>query len=138
MTIKQFTIRDLGAFIPNEYSNPDEIFPLFMDAKYQVQTLWGDNGLVRAIICFRNYWGTCWSCFVLIAQDFGAYDACLLRGLIDQYMVQHGATRVQTESRATDTLRRWHKFLGFNLEGTRRKMMFNMDYDAWAIVREEG
>lgn len=138
MTIKQFTIRDLGAFIPNEFSNPDEIFPLLMDAKYQVYTLWGDDGLVRAIFCFRNYWGTCWTGFVLLSANFGATDACMLRGLIDQHMVEKGATRVQTESRATAVLRRWHRFLGFTLEGTKRKMMFNMDYDCWAIVREEG
>ena len=52
-------------------------------------------------------------------------------------MAEHRAVRLQTESRANETLRRWHRFLGFTQEGTKRKMMFNHDYDCWAIVREE-
>ena len=127
---------DLGAFIPNEYSNPDEIFPLFLDARYVVQTLWGENNLVQAIICFRNYWGNCWSCFILIAKDFKLFTACFLRNLIGRYMVEQGAVRLQTESRADEVLRKWHRFLGFTHEGTKRKMMFNQDFDCWAIIRE--
>jgi hypothetical protein len=137
MKITPFNLKDLGAFIPNEYSDPDEIFPLFLDARYTVQTLWGEDGLVQAIICFHNYWGSCWSCFVLIARDFRLFNAYLMRNLIDRYMAEHGAVRLQTESRADDTLRAWHRFLGFKHEGVKKKMMFNQDYDCWAIVREE-
>lgn len=137
MRIKPFDIKDLGAFIPNEYSNPDEIFPLFLDARYNVQTVWGPDGLVQAIICFRNYWGACWSCFVLIAENFQLFNSCFLRNLIARYMDEQGAVRLQTESKADETLRKWHEFLGFTHEGVKRKMMFNQDYDMWAIVREE-
>lgn len=135
--IKQFQITDLGAFVPNQHSNPDEIFPLFMDGRYQVQTLWGDNGLVKAIICFRNYWGNCWACFVLVAHDFTASDTDKLRQLIELYMLEYKAARLETFSRADETLRHFHRFLGFKHEGLKRKMMFNQDYDSWAIVREE-
>lgn len=136
MSSSPFKITDLGAFIPNEYSNPDEIFPLFLDARYNLVTLWGDDGLVQAIICFRNYWGRCWSCFVLIAKHFLPANAHRLRELIAHYMDEHKAVRLQTESRATSVLWKWHEFLGFTYEGTKRKMMFNQDYDCWAIVRE--
>lgn len=137
MTVKPFNIADLGAFVPNEYSNPDAIFPLFLDANYVVRTLWGEDGLVQAIICFRNYWGHCWSCFVLLAKNFLPGNNCRLRELMNRYMVEHDAIRLETTSRAETTLRRWHEWMGFTLEGTRRKMMFNCDYDMWAIVREE-
>lgn len=136
MTIKPFIMTDLGAFIPNEYSNPDEIFPLFMDARYEVHTMWGDDGLVQAIICFRNYWGNCWSCFVLIAKGFIPSNNQRLRDLIRCYMIQHNALRLETISRADEILRKWHQFLGFTHEGVKRKMMFNQDYDVWSIVRE--
>lgn len=134
--IKQFNIKDLGAFLPNEYSNPDEIFPLFLDARYEVMTIWGNDHLVKAIICFRNYWGRCWSCFVLISESFNKADAVKLRELMMRYMDERKAVRLQTESRATATLRSWHEFLGFTCEGIKRKFMFNQDYDCWAIVRE--
>ena len=136
MTIKPFKITDLGAFVPNEFSKPDEILPLFLDSQFEVQTLWGDDGLVQAIICFRNYWGKCWSCFVLIAWNFKPFNAHQLRTLISRYMDERAAVRLQTESRAVPALRKWHKFLGFEHEGIKRKMMFNNDYDCWAIVRE--
>lgn len=134
--IKQFNIKDLGAFLPNEFSNPDEIFPLFLDAKYEVMTVWGIDNMVRAIICFRNYWGRCWSCFVLISRDFNKSDANRLRELMLRYIDERKAVRLQTESRSTPVLRKWHEFLGFKLEGIKRKMMFNQDYDCWAIVHE--
>lgn len=134
--ITPFKLSDLGAFIPNEFSNPDDIFPLFLDAKYEVLTLWGRNKLVQAIVCFRNYWGSCWSCFVLIAKNFEPANASGLRDLLTQTMIDRKATRLQTESRSNATLWRWHEFLGFTYEGTKRKMMFNNDYDCWAIVRE--
>lgn len=134
--IKQFHIKDLGAFLPNEYSNPDEIFPLFLDARYEVVTVWGEDYLVKAIVCFRNYWGRCWSCFVLISESFNKADAVKLRELMMRYIDERHAVRLQTESRSTDTLRKWHEFLGFTHEGIKRKFMFNQDYDTWAIVRE--
>lgn len=134
--IKPFNIRDLGKFLPNEYSNPDEVFPALVGKNYTVQTLWGKDGMVQAIICFRRYWGDCWACFVLIAKNFTIAKSGILRKLIREYMEEQGAVRLQTESRANDTLRKWHRFLGFTHEGTKRKMMFNLDYDMWAIVRE--
>lgn len=136
MTIKPFKITDLGAFIPNEYSNPDEIIHLLNDARYNAMTLWGENGLVQAIICFYNYWGNCWTCFVLVAKEFVQANNHRLRELIRCYMLQYNAVRLQTDSRANDVLRKWHQFLGFSHEGTKKKMMFNQDYDCWAIVRE--
>lgn len=135
--MKEFNIRDLGAFIPNEYSNPDEIFPLFQDARYTVRTLWGDDGMVQAIICFRNYWGRCWSCFVLISDKFAPANAARIRGLIQQYMKEQKAMRLETVSRADETLHKWHQFLGFTHEGIKRKYMFGKDYDCWAIVEED-
>lgn len=137
MTVKPFHISDLGAFLPNVHSSPDDIFPLFMDANYVVRTLWGRDGLVQAIICFRNYWGRCWSCFVLIGKNFLPANYARLRDLMHEYMVEHAAVRLETISRAEPTLRRWHAWMGFTHEGTKRKMMFNQDYDCWAIVREE-
>lgn len=136
MTVKPFQISDLGAFIPNKFSSPDDIFPLFFDANYEVRTLWGDDGLVQAIICFRNYWGGCWSCFVLIAEHFIPNNYYNLREMMHSYMIERNAIRLETTSRAIPSLRKWHIWMGFTLEGTKRKMMFNQDYDCWAIVRE--
>jgi len=135
--IKPFAFSDLGAFIPNEYSNPDDVLTLLVSGDYEVQTMWGDDGLVQAIICFKCYWGRCWNCFVLIAKNFIPSNLIILRLLIGSYMHERKAIRLQTESRSEPILRRFHEVLGFTLEGTKRKMMFNKDYDMWSIIREE-
>jgi len=134
--IKQFNKTDLQYFIPNEYSRPPEPLIVLEAPDSFVETLWGDDGMVQAIICFRCYWGACWTVFTLVSSNFIPSNAEVIRDLITRYMRERKAVRLQTESRAEPILRKWHTFLGFNLEGTKRKMMFNQDYDMWAIVHE--
>lgn len=135
--IKPFSIGDLGYFVPNNRSNPDRILPLLVGGQWETHTMWSDNDMVKAIMCFNNYWGNCWSCFVLLAHDFTPTDSANLREIIVSYMVDRKAVRLQTESHVDPMVHKWHKFLGFTHEGTKSKMMFNTDYDMWAIVREE-
>ena len=137
MTVLPFKLDDLGCFEPNEYSEPDAMLPLLAGrAGWQAATLWKGEFEVAAIGCYREYWNGCWEGFFLISANFDNISAGRLRVLISQHMTANKATRLQTESVTDETLRSWHKFLGFKLEGTKRKMMFNRDYDCWAIVRE--
>lgn len=122
--------------MPNEYSNPDVILPGLVDGSHQVQTLWGDDGMVLAICAVRNYWGQCWNGFFLISQDFPPAAIRTLRIAINNGMIANNALRLQTESVSNHTIRAWHKLLGFELEGVRKKMMFDRDYDMWALMRE--
>jgi hypothetical protein len=134
--IKPFQITDLGSFLPNEFSNPDLVLEQLTSPEYEVETMWGKDGLVEVIMCFRNYWGTCWAGFLLISQNLSLGSAKELKRHLEEGMVKRNATRLQTDSQAVDILRKWHRFLGFDLEGTRKKMIFNKDYDAWALMRE--
>lgn len=133
--IKRFQIEDLGCFLPNEFSNPDVVLDQLVDPAFDVQTMWGDDGMVQAIICCRNYWGRNWMGFFLIANPFPVQAARTLRSYIRAAMEERDAVRLQTDSVATDCLRKWHAFMGFKLEGTREKMLFNRDYDCWALMR---
>lgn len=135
MTFKPFKIDDLGAFLPNEYSNPDEIFPMMVRGM-EVNTMWGDYGDVKAFLCARPYWGRCWACFILVGVTFTMEDSLVLRERILEEMLVKRALRLETVSQKDDKLRKWHEFLGFTLEGTKRKMMFDKDYDVWGIVKE--
>lgn len=134
MTIKPFKIEDLGYFTPNEFSNPDDVLPSLVGM--EVKTMWGGDGLVQAILCVKNYWGRCWAGFILVAKNFDRTNAAGLRDLIHSEMAHRNAQRLQTDSVSCHELRAWHRFLGFELEGVKQKMMFNRDYDCWAIVRE--
>lgn len=134
MTIKPFKIEDLGYFTPNEFSDPDAVLPIMVNM--EVKTMWGSDKLVQAILCVKNYWGRCWVGFILVAKNFDYHNAVGLRDLIHSEMAHRNAQRLQTDSVSNLQLRAWHEFLGFQLEGTKRKMMGDQDYDFWAIVRE--
>lgn len=137
MTVKTFKLDDLGWFTPNEFSEPYHVLPLLIGrGGWVANTLWSADNTVDLIACYRSYWGNCWEGFFLISKDFDAAKAVHVRHLINQHMLTTCAIRLQTHSQKCDELRAWHKFLGFTLEGTKRKMMFNRDYDCWAIVRE--
>lgn len=134
--IRPFQKSDLGYFVPNKFSNPDFVLDQLLDPAFEVESLW-DDGMVQAILCYRNYWGRCWLGFFLVAEDFPAKLAVALRGHIRATMIRKDATRLQTESVACEALDKWHEFLGFKWEGCREKMMLDQDYNLWALLRGE-
>lgn len=134
--IKPFKITDLGHFLPNKFSNPDVALDQLTDPDFVVQTLWNGDA-VAAILYFRNYWGACWLGAFLIADRFPPRYAMMLRDHIERTMIEKNASRLQTESIACEELTAWHEFLGFSHEGTRKKMLFDRDYDMWAITKGE-
>lgn len=135
--IKAFEINDLGCFTPNEFSEPDPVLLQLVSGEYVVESMVEPDGRVMAIMAYRNYWGDCWTGFILVSAFFDIEAAEELKGHFKAGMKALNAGRVQTESVADVKVRKWHEFMGFTLEGTRRKMMFNRDYDMWALLREE-
>lgn len=133
--IKDFEITDLGYFLPNEYSDPDAMLHVFDHPDVVKKTLWHE-GMVAAFLIFRNYWGNCWDGCFLISRDFPPRLAVVIKRYIKETMDHYGAVRLQSDGRACEEIRAWHKFLGFAHEGCRRKMVLGNDYDMFAIVRE--
>lgn len=132
--MKPFALQDLGSFLPNEWSNPDPVLDQLTDPAFVTITMW-EKDMVAAILCFKCYWGQNWHGFFLIAQDFPAKLGRKIRAFIISTMERLGAERLQTDSVACPTLDKWHKFLGFKLEGTREKLMNGRDYNMWARMR---
>lgn len=132
--IKPFKITDLGYFLPNEFSNPDFVLDQLQDHTYIVESMWCD-GMVACIMCYKNYWGPNWMGFFLISESFNVRNALVLRNYIRDTMVRYDAKRLQTDSQACKVLDDWHEFLGFKYEGTREKLLFNKDYNMWALMR---
>ena len=132
--IKNFVLTDLGYFLPNEFSNPDRVLDQLTDPKFEVRSLW-DDGMVAAILCFTNYWGRNWHGFFLIAEGFKPKLAAVIRNYIRSTMEEKDALRLQTDSIACKVLDDWHEFMGFKWEGCREKMLFDRDYNMWALMR---
>lgn len=132
--IKPFKMTDLGYFLPNEFSNPDRVLDYLRDPTYETETLW-HNGMVAAILVFKNYWGSNWHGFFLIADGFPPKLGITLKHHIRATMEKKNAARLQTDSPACKKLDDWHEFLGFKFEGCREKMLFDRDYNMWALMR---
>ena len=132
--IRPFNIKDLELFVPNEFSLLDD-FTVLTNPSFNVQTQLS-GGKVQAIIVFRNYWGRCWSGFLLICADYSLRCAVELKRFLHQAIADLNAQRFQTESLSHPTIRAWHEWLGFTHEGHKKKFIFNLDYDCWAIVNE--
>ncbi len=135
MTIKPFKLPDLGHFLPNQFSNPDGMLDQICDSTFEVESLWHE-GMVAAILLYTNYWGDCWRGCFLIAEDFPPRLIVVLRNHIRATMIKKNASRLHTESVSCPELTKWHEFLGFEYEGTRKKLLHGRDYDMWAILRE--
>lgn len=134
--IKPFNIEDLGSFLPNEFSDPDAVLDQLTDPSFEVQTLWGNDDFVQAILCFRNYWGCNWMGFFLIAENIHKRTPIILKHHIRKTMIDKNALRLQTDSQSNVCLKAWHTWLGFKYEGTREKLLFGKDYDMWALLRQ--
>jgi alkyl hydroperoxide reductase subunit AhpC len=132
--IRPFNIKDLEHFTPNEFSQlPD--FTVLTNPAFRVQSqVHADK--VQAIIVFRNYWGRCWSGFLLICADYSLQCARELKRFLHDAIRDLGAQRFQTESLSHPTIKAWHEWLGFTYEGHKKKFIFDRDYDCWAIVTE--
>lgn len=119
----------------NQYSGVGDMGWVFKDDTFQKHTLEDDQGRVLCIICFKRYQGDNYIAFLLISEEMTAIHAKALKRWIFDAMMDLGMKRVQTDSVDCPVINRWHKFLGFTLEGTREKMLFDKDYKMWAFVK---
>lgn len=130
--IRRFDIEDLRSFDPNEYSNPAEVVDALADPNVDKFSLI-ENGVTQAIMVAQRYWGNNYAGFFLISEHFRKRNAFKLREFVHSTHERFGVKRIQTESPAVPVLDAWHKFLGFTLEGTKRKMMKGMDFNCWGL-----
>lgn len=118
---------------PNEYSDIDACAPVFEDRAFEKFTL-EHLGIVEAIICFKPYWEDNYIGFLLISDDMPVICARELHDFVHRSFKGIGMKRLQTDSMDCAVLNRWHEFVGFTLEGTRRAFMNGKDFNMWGMV----
>lgn len=135
--IRQMLPDDLFAMTLNEYVDLSYIESLQnVLALYESWTLIRD-GVVRAIIFYRNYTENNYEGFFICSVDIDSFDAKELSGFITYIQQRLHIKRIETVSLDCDTLNRWHEFLGFTCEGVKRKFAKGRDYRMWAIISED-
>lgn len=134
--IRLFRKLDLRRIKLNDFSSIDDMRFVFDDDSFYKHTLEVD-GKVLAVIGFKRYWGDNWLAFFLISTEMKALHARPLKNFLNNAIIDFGAKRLQTDSVDCPELNKWHKFLGFTLEGTRKKMIHDKDFNMWSILKWE-
>lgn len=133
--IRPYLPLDARRLRANKFSGISDMSWVFKDDSFQKHTMEDDEGRVLCIVCFKRYWGDNYLAFLLISEEMMALHARELKRWIFDVMMDFGMQRVQTDSVDCPEINRWHKFLGFTLEGARLKMLFDKDYKMWAFVK---
>ena len=134
--IEVFHKDDLRAFVPNPYSDPSDVM-FAINSRDWLKWSLKDAGKVEAIIMASEYHSRCYVAFFLIAKDFRRRNAVKLKDFVHSTKESLNVLRIQTDSLDDAVLNGWHKYLGFTMEGVRKKMLFGKDYRSWALVFEE-
>lgn len=132
--IRKFQKIDARRLKVNQFSHLHDMAFVFDDDEFYKHTL-VDGSDVKAIICFRKYWGNNFIAFFLISDDIKPMNARELKRFIYEAADAFQAQRIQTDSQDCDTLNKWHKFLGFRLEGKREKMLYDKDFNMWCLLK---
>lgn len=127
---------DVRRLKPNEFSEVYDTDFVLGDPDAIKFTQVDDKSNVLCIMASKRYWEDCWLGFFLISADYRPSYARELKRFFQQGLVDMRVQRIQTDSVSCPLLDKWHKYLGFELEGIRRKMLNNKDFGSWAIVRD--
>ena len=93
-----------------------------------------EDGESKAIIGFLNYNQNNYYGFFIINETFEARCIPMLKECIEKLSEEVQADRLETESIACKEIDKWHKALGFELEGTKTKSYNGQDMNIWRIL----
>ena len=133
--IREFIKSDLDNFKPNKFSKYEDYKEIFDDDECLKFSLIKNNK-VAAIMCFHCYWGNNWQCFILIEENFKRVYMRHIKNFMDFAIGVIKPSRLSTDSIDCDLVNRFHKFLGFKLEGTREKYIYDENINMWAMIWE--
>jgi len=95
-----------------------------------------EDGKSKAIICFIHLHENSYYGFFIVSAEFEARCVPKLKECIEQLASELEAERLETDSMDCKELNHWHKALGFELEGTKRKAYQGKDFNIWSILWE--
>ena len=134
--IREFQLTDPRRIKGNTFSSTRGLMKdFFLNPVFYKQTLVSAGGDVYAIIVFGAYNIRNYIAMFFISEDMPLMAARELRKFLHGAIMDFNADRIQTDSPDCEMLNKWHKFLGFTLEGRREKMANNMDYNLWGMLK---
>jgi hypothetical protein len=134
--IREFRISDPRMLNGNKFSNTHgQMIDVFANDKFFKQTLVNSEAEVLAIIAWASYAKQNFVGMFYISKFITPIAGRELRDFVRDVRIDLNFNRLQTDSPATPELDKWHKFLGFTLEGRRDKMVDDTDYHLWGMLK---
>ena len=131
--VREFRAADLDNIQENEYSN-FESFKGLLGLEQLLKATLVEGEEVICIMAAIEYSDTKWKGFLLVSELMRARHGVFIKEVLEKFLTEHNVTRLETESVACKNIDRWHRFLGFELEGTKRKFIDNIDFNIWSIT----
>lgn len=133
MMFRKTTPEDLQELEPNRFTDMARFETTMSEAGAEAYSLVQD-GEVKCVVSIWQYHPHCFQSGIAFSEHFTNLDARKLKKFIWRKIEEYCAIRTHTFSEAHPVVDRIHRFLGFNCEGTLRKMMYGQDYRVWSCV----
>lgn len=134
--VRKFRESDLASIETNEFSCFDGMGSVFnIDGSVKVTVEDGDE--IICILVAIEYSESKWKGFLLASTKMGATHGGIVKEVVKEFFTTHNVSRLETESVDCEKLNRWHEFLGFELEGKKRRFIGDKDFNVWSILKWE-
>ena len=134
LSVVEYVESHLDDLEPNRFSSFHPYRQLIGSDLVSGVSMVNEEGVVKAIPFWFEYSPSKYSCFILMAEDFEPRDAVVVKAFVKETFLSYNMSRLETLSVDCELLNRWHKFIGFEHEGTKRNYVGDTDYNMWSIV----
>lgn len=114
--IREFDMKDLERFEPNEVSDPADVAHFLRDEKLWSYTL--ENNGIKAVISFAETETDEWAMSCLISKHFNALDSRELKRFKERVVRALKPRKVWSWTIPGTDSERWHEFLGLVFDKT--------------------
>jgi len=134
--MREFVEDDLQKIELKDFGEGDLLSKMLPVIRMYEGTTLEEKGAVKAILFYRAYAEGHYEGFLVCAVGMTAFDGQKVKEFIYELKNGLGIKRIETLSIDSEELNRWHKFLGFVCEGTKKRFLKGKDYNMWALLSE--
>lgn len=129
--IRKYEQGDFSGMVSNGLTNSENLSEEAIKM-YESYTLFDDG--VKIIISYFEYAKDCYTCFLVVSNELKISHIKELKRFISSVTKSLEMKRLETLSLQCKILTRWHRFIGFELEGTKRNYINGKNFDMWGMI----
>lgn len=92
------------------------------------------RGIVVCVLACHEYAPNKYMGFLLVTDYLTNHLGKDVREFVKDKFLSYNMDRLETLSVACEKIDRWHEFLGFELEGTKKRYLGDNDYKMWGMI----